>query len=295
MALLIFIYVAAAAFVIGNVWRIVRVARMPAHLRWELYPMPKGSRAQQQYGGSYFEQTEWWTRPRERSWPGELAYIVREMFCFKTLWERNRALWLWSWLTHVGLYSLVVTAVLTVAMAASGAAIAGVVQWTAGIAVCAGMAGSLGMLAMRVATPRLRPFSTRLDIFNLLLITSVFATGAAAFMSDARVPEQMTAFVRSMFRKAHAPQLSLAVNIHLAVVGVFLAYFPATQMTHAYMKFFTFHRVRWDDTAIAHDSALTQAMSANLGRPISWAAPHIAGSGPTWSAVVARVDEEARR
>ena len=295
MALLIFIYVAAAAFIIGNVWRIVRVARMPAHLRWELYPMPKGSRAQQQYGGSYFEQTEWWTRPRERSWPGELAYIAREVLCFKTLWENNRGLWLWSWLTHVGLYSLVVTAVLTVAMAASGAAIAGVVQWTAGIAVCAGMAGSLGMLAMRVASPRLRPFSTRLDIFNLLVIASVFGTGAAALMSDARVPEQMAAFVRSLFGMAPAPRLDLASSIHLAVVAVFLAYFPATHMTHAYMKFFTYHRVRWDDTPIAHDSALTQAMSANLSRPISWAAPHIAGSGPTWAVVVARADEEARR
>ena len=151
------------------------------------------------------------------------------------------------------------------------------------------------MLAMRVASPRLRPFSTRLDIFNLLVIASVFGTGAAAFMSDAHVPEQMAAFVRSLFGKAHAPQLSLAVNIHLAVVGVFLAYFPATHMTHAYMKFFTFHRVRWDDTPVVHDSGLTKAMSANLGRPISWVAPHIVGGGRTWAAVVARVDEEARR
>jgi nitrate reductase gamma subunit len=295
MALLIFIYVTAAAFIIGNVWRIVRVARMPAHLRWELYPIPKGSRAQQQYGGSYFEQTEWWIKPRERSWPGELAYIAREVLCFKTLWENNRGLWLWSWLLHVGLYSLVATALLTVAMAASGATIAGVVRWAAGIAICAGMAGSLGMLAMRVATPRLRPFSTRLDIFNLLLITSVFGTGAAAFMSDARVPEQLATFLRSLFGMAPAPRLDLASSIHLAVVGVFLAYFPATHMTHAYMKFFTFHRVRWDDTPVVHDSGLTKAMSANLGRPISWVAPHIVGDGRTWAAVVARVDEKARR
>jgi nitrate reductase gamma subunit len=217
------------------------------------------------------------------------------VLCFKTLWERNRALWLWSWLLHVGLYSLVLTAALTIAAAASGAAVAGVTRWTAGIAICAGMSGSLAMLAMRVASPRLRPFSTWLDIFNLLLIASVFGTGAAAFMSDARVPEQMATFLRSLFGTSPAPRLTLASSIHLAMVGVFLAYFPATHMTHAYMKFFTFHRVRWDDTPVVHDSALTQAMSENLGRPISWAAPHIAGSGPTWSAVVARVDEEARR
>jgi nitrate reductase gamma subunit len=295
MALMIFIYVAATAFVIGNFYRIVRIARMPAHLRWELYPMPKGTRTQQRYGGSYFEQTEWWSKPRERSWPGELAYIVREVFCFKTLWQGNRRLWLWSWLLHIGLYSLVVSGAVTVAAAASGAAMGGVVRWTADIAVGAGMAGSLGLLAMRIANPRLRPFSTRLDIFNLLLMASIFGTGSAALVSDAQAPEHMIAFVRSLFGTARAPELNIATTIHLAVLGVFLAYFPATHMTHAYMKFFTYHRVRWDDRPVVHDTAMADAMSENMQRPISWAAPHIAGSGPTWSAVVARADEEARR
>lgn len=295
MALLIYIYVAAAVFVAGNAHRVARIARTPAHLRWELYPMPKGTREQQRYGGSYFEQTDWWTKPRKRSWLGELTYIAREVFGFQTLWRGNRRQWLWSWLLHMGLYWLVVTAAATIA-AASGVAMAGLVRWTAGIAVCTGLIGSLGMLALRIASPRLHPFSSRSDILNLLLIASVFGTGAAALLSGVQVPEQMIAFVRSLFGMAGAPELTTAASIHLAIIGVFLAYFPATHMTHAYMKFFMYHQVRWDDTPATYDPAMPASMSRNLSRPISWAAPHIAGgANPTWAAVVARSDDEARR
>src|SRR5512135_3146252 len=98
MPLLTFIYVAIAIFLAGNAYRVLRVARMPAHLRWELYPMPKGTREQQTYGGSYFEQTEWWKQARRDSRVSELLYIMREVFAFATLRKRNRPLWLWSWL-----------------------------------------------------------------------------------------------------------------------------------------------------------------------------------------------------
>ena len=42
MSLLVFFYIAIGVFVLGYACRLVRFARMPAHLRWELYPMPRG-------------------------------------------------------------------------------------------------------------------------------------------------------------------------------------------------------------------------------------------------------------
>ena len=59
MALALLVYVAVALFAAGNLYRILRIARMPAHLRWELYPVPKGTAARRRYGGSYFEASEW--------------------------------------------------------------------------------------------------------------------------------------------------------------------------------------------------------------------------------------------
>jgi len=51
---------AISVFLLGNLYRVVKAMRMPVHLRWDLYPIPKGPRDRQRYGGSYFEETEWW-------------------------------------------------------------------------------------------------------------------------------------------------------------------------------------------------------------------------------------------
>ena len=75
---------------------------------------------------------------------------------------------------------------------------------------------------------------------------------------------------------------------HLVLVAFFLAYFPFTHMTHAYMKFFTWHGVRWDDSPAISDPRVARTLAANLKRKVTWAAPHIAGGDTaTWSEVVA--------
>ncbi|HEX6881212.1 MAG TPA: hypothetical protein VF135_12660, partial [Terriglobales bacterium] len=76
-----------------------------------------------------------------------------------------------------------------------------------------------------------------------------------------------------------------AANVHAWVLAFFLVYFPFTHMTHAYMKYFTWHGVRWDDEPASSDASL----SKNLNRTTTWSATHIASTGPrTWSEVVAR-------
>ena len=63
--LAILTYVAVVVLLTGIVLRVAKYARAPMHLRWELYPVPheKG----RDHGGSYFEETDWWTLPRETS------------------------------------------------------------------------------------------------------------------------------------------------------------------------------------------------------------------------------------
>jgi len=57
---------ALAAFVLGCAFKALRYATMPAHLRWELYPVAH-EMGRASYGGSYFEEVDWWTRPRQVS------------------------------------------------------------------------------------------------------------------------------------------------------------------------------------------------------------------------------------
>ena len=281
--LVFFLYAAAAAFIAGNLYRVVRILRMPAHLRWELYPMPGP--------GSYFEQPEWWTRPAGHPWGSQLAYIAGEVFGFATLWKRNRPMWLWSWLLHMGLFALVAAIGFTFLGAFWLATFQGALRLAIAIVACAGIPGTLGLLTVRQR--RLRGVSSRADIFNLLLIASVFATAAAALLLDTRFPEAMSVLAGALLGMNPAPELGLAATAHVVVLGLFLAYFPATHMTHAYMKFFAFHRVRWDDAAVAHRPSMARAMARNLERPISWAAPHIGKQN--WAAAVAGSDDEVRR
>ncbi|MBI4831703.1 MAG: nitrate reductase, partial [Candidatus Lindowbacteria bacterium] len=99
-------YAAFITFVVAVVVRIYKIETMPVHLRWELYPVAhEGKRAH--YGGSYFEEVDWWTKPRHFSLIGELKGMIPEMLFIKALWENNRPLWYRSFPFHFGLYLLI--------------------------------------------------------------------------------------------------------------------------------------------------------------------------------------------
>ena len=114
MLLLILISVAVVIFFAGNAVRVVKFLRMPTPLRWELYPIPKGPRERQRYGGSYFEESDWWTKPGQTSHRSEVAFVLKEVFLLRSVWENFRALWLWSWLLHWGLYLYLLATLLAV-------------------------------------------------------------------------------------------------------------------------------------------------------------------------------------
>ena len=61
MLLLILSYLGIGVFVVVILGKIIKYFRMPLHVRWELYPVPheKG----REYGGSYFEELNWWKNP----------------------------------------------------------------------------------------------------------------------------------------------------------------------------------------------------------------------------------------
>ncbi len=295
MPMMVLAYAAVLIFIVGNIYRVSRIARMPAHLRWELYPVPRGSRTQRRHGGSYFEESEWWTKHPEASHTSELAYIVREVLLLKGVWDEHGALWMWSWLMHLGLYSLVV-AVAAIPMAAlhwPGALVAVTVLAWAGTVT--GWIGALGVLALRVISPRLRPYTSRGTILNLGLVGTVFGTGLAALIIEPAALRDMIAFCLALLRSGSGPALSKLEIAHIASIAVFLMYFPFTHMTHAYMKFFTYHSVRWDDAPSVHNPRAAEILVSNLKRPVTWSAAHIgSGEAKTWVDVVSSGAEQGR-
>ncbi len=265
------IIAAVVIFTAGDLYRVIRMLRMPAHLRWDLYPIPKGSRERQLYGGSYFEETDWWLKGEERGKFGELRFMLQEVLLLRGVWENFRALWPSSFLLHWGLYVYIVATVAALLPMT-------LVPWLYGIAALLGVTGSVGLIAARSLHPRLRPFTTRGTLFNIVLLGAIFATTA---------PTALGGFVSGVIHGNAGASHPAKLVAHVSLVAFFLAYFPLTHMTHAYMKFFTWHGVRWDDKPATFDARSGRKLTANVSRTASWSAAHIAATGPrTWAEVV---------
>lgn len=54
-------------FIITVIARFIRIQKIPHHLRWEIYPVAHEPGDKAKYGGSYFEEPNWWEKPRKTS------------------------------------------------------------------------------------------------------------------------------------------------------------------------------------------------------------------------------------
>ena len=86
-------YLGLVFFLIACIARFMMWSKMPMHVRWELYPVAHEGGGKAAYGGSYLEDTEWWTKKREVSLFGELKVMVPEILFLVALREHNKKLW----------------------------------------------------------------------------------------------------------------------------------------------------------------------------------------------------------
>jgi hypothetical protein len=65
------------------------------------------------------------------------------------------------------------------------------------------------------------------------------------------------------------------VGTHIVLLALLLAYLPFTNMMHFFAKWFTYHKVRWEDAPNFRGSRLERDLGPLLEQRISWAAPHM--------------------
>ncbi|MHB1130880.1 MAG: respiratory nitrate reductase subunit gamma [Chloroflexota bacterium] len=279
-------YLAVLVFVFFVARRAVKFANAPMHLRWELYPV--AHEVGRDYGGSYMEDLDWWTKPRHSSFFNMIKGMAEEILFVKTLWERNRKLWFASYPFHAGLYVIIAFLALVVLGALvqlfGGKVAANADWWQVALywlTVAAGVAGmvsvtigTLGLFAMRLFNDGLRRYSTPSDYFNLIFIFAITISGLYAWAFVDAGFGQLRAFVAGLLSLSPAP-LSAALTVNVVLFALFLLYLPFTHMTHFVGKFFSFHNVRWDDEPNSAGSSYQRALGQALGKPITWAAPHI--------------------
>jgi nitrate reductase gamma subunit len=283
-------YLGAICFVVGCVRRIRQYAFLPLHLRWELYPVPHEAPSRALHGGSYFEESDWWTKPRRFNYAGELRAMALEILLFKNVRDSNRPLWWRSFSFHLGLYcvsAFVIAQVLLLVFLVAGfhstptLLIALTFLGRAGLWLT--VLGSAALLWRRMTDEESRDYTHVADHAHLAIIS--LASGlvlAGSFGASAANAGSLLRGLISFDTTIRVPAL-LTAGILLAVA--MLAYIPYSHMAHFIAKYFTYHSVRWDDRP-SHGNGFDAQMSRSLAYRPTWAAVHIGADGQkTWADV----------
>ncbi|MEW5984684.1 MAG: respiratory nitrate reductase subunit gamma [Acidobacteriota bacterium] len=298
-AVFVVLYASALVFVVGTVLRALRYARAPLHLRWELYPVPHEAPGRAAHGGSYFEESDWWTKDGHFNVAGELRAMFTEMLFLKALREFNPRLWWRSFPFHVGLYLLIGTVCLLLVAAlatllapalmagAAGSLATWVCRAVGGAGLILTLAGALGLLARRLTDPDLKTYTTPGDIFNLAaFLMALGLLGAGYVLRPAGAPGILATTV-GLLRWDTTVQVPAVFGAGLVLCGLLAAYIPFTHMSHFVGKYFTYHAVRWDDAANCRGGRFERALAVYLTYRPTWTAPHMTADGVrTWADVV---------
>jgi nitrate reductase gamma subunit len=306
--LTIFFYVALVVFVIGTAYKARKIATMPLHLRWDLYPIPH-EKGKGEYGGSYYEEVDWWTKPAEVSISSEAKEMSKEILFIQSMFFNNRPLWFFSFPFHFGLYLSIVFVVLVwagailgqfgMAIGADAGILGQIIHWGTmifGIAgAVLGVFGAVGLFFSRIFKYDLRATSAWSDYFNLLLLAGVFGTTLWTWWTIDPTLAGAREFVAGLITFSGSGPMPTIAVVHYALAAAFLFWLPFTHMTHFVGKYFTYHKVRWEDHPNIRGSKLESAVESSLGYKIQWSAPHIK-SGGTWAeaATATDNDEEAK-
>lgn len=290
------IYAAALAFLIACIVRAVSYKRKPVHLRWELYPVPHEEAHRARHGGSYFEMTDWWSKPPRFNMTGELKAMAQEILFLKGLREFNKRMWLWSFPFHFGLYLLIATVALVTSSALAAIVSPGILRGAAGPALhliytFTGIAGSaltvlgaFGLLVRRLTDKELKTYTTPGDIFNLAFFIVAIGVSAAGYIGKGAGSPGTLDLARGILTLDTSLSVPGLLAIGLALGALLVAYIPRTHMSHFIAKYFTYHSVRWDDQPAVKSRKLQKKLAEYLTYRPTWAAPHIGADGArTWA------------
>jgi nitrate reductase gamma subunit len=277
----------------------MKVARTPLHLRWELYPVAndKGYK----YGGSYFEELEWWNKPRQKSNIRGIIYLLKNYLFFGEYFRRYRGYWFGLYPWHVGFYLIVsfhISIVTTgISITPESVSILGRIIYYLTLVVAVGSfvlgsTGSIGLLVKRVVDRGLKDYAAPINYFNYLFFLAVSISGLVAWYFFDPSLSIYREFWESLITFRHMA-VEPAAYTHIMLFALFLIYLPFTRSTHYITKLFAFFRVRWDDTPNLKGSEIEKKVKEALKQPVSWSASHIQ-SGKSWSEVAQGLPEDAK-
>lgn len=287
-------YLGLVFFLIACVARFMMWAKMPMHMRWELYPVAHEGGGKAAYGGSYLEETEWWSQKREVSLFGELKVMVPEILFLVALREHNKKLWTRSFPFHFGLYLVAGVTALMLAgglvagyfpesiAAPVGKFVATVAPFLGGAGLVLGIIGAIGLF-MRRRGRELRDYTAPADLFNLVFFMVAFGVSLVSFVAYDRDFSMVTTFITNLVTFNLAPvgtgTAGMMLTLSVVLLALLTAYIPTTHMSHFIGKYFAYHSIRWSDEPNLAGGKQEKEIQELLSRPVTWSAPHINADG----------------
>jgi nitrate reductase gamma subunit len=286
LSLIIISYLLLLFFLVMFFYKARKIAGLPPHLRWELAPIPH-EKGKSQYGGSYLEEYEWWTKAREKSLVDEVLYMLKEILFLKGVFENNKKLWYFSFPFHLGLYLIagmvflmfINAILLSTSLNQVSSIIEAAIYIAAGIGYIIGGLGTVGLIIKRLADPNLKNFNTSGSLFNLLFLLLVFISGGHSLVSVPSFSGEMTHYAKALLTADTSLLLPGLISLHCVLSLLFLAYLPFTKMLHFLAKYFTYHEVRWNDIPMKGNGHMEKDIKKHLNQPVTWAAPHLKADG----------------
>ncbi|WP_180326689.1 respiratory nitrate reductase subunit gamma [Raoultibacter phocaeensis] len=281
MVVSVFILLAMIGFFALSLRKAWKFAHMQIHARLDLYPVPKEGAGRAEYGGSYLEEQEWWTKPRKIDRIHETTEILKEMIFIKKLFENHRSLWWASYALHLGIYVMLGWSVLLlISVFWHPAAFVLVVEIIGAVGFALSTAGCLLLLVRRTTDRVLEKYTTPQEYFNIVLLLTVLLTGAYSWFFEA---SPFVVATQVITLSAH--DLPPIVLVHLVLLGIMFLYIPLSKMSHYVGKFFTYHKVLWDNDPNVADSAVARKFEKAAAQPpkTGWSSSQARSASPDTS------------
>jgi len=300
-------YFSFLVFIILIINKIRQYSGTPLHLRWDLYPVahePKRNK----YGGSYYEEPYWWNKPNKKSRSSELLEVFEEIFFLKGVYHHNKRLWYYTFPFHVGLYLITGTIFLIIFSVVLDISSSSDIFWQNNIgeyilfysinaAGYAGMVlaffGCLGLILERLTERKYRFYNAPMDFINLFFIMTLLITAMFSIDSSNSSFILYKIYFRNLCTLNFTVIAKPVFLVHITLVSVFLLYFPVTRMKHIFAKYFTYHRVRWEDNPNVRGGKLENKIRKSLDFNVNWSAPHI-NAGNTWAETASKLPPEVK-
>jgi nitrate reductase gamma subunit len=302
-------YLTFAAVIIAFIAMFVKAFRYikaPTHFRWELYPVPH-EKGRADYGGSYLEELDWWSKPRHSDKLRELKEMMSEILFLKGVYHHNRRVWVSSFPFHLGMYLCIAWLVLLLLgsiLQISGLQIStqnGIYTSTihyltifsgyVGL-VLSGL-GALGLLQWRMFDKDQRRFNSPAEYINLLIfIVVVVITLFSQFSLDANF-SFLRGYVQSLLTLNSPVIPGTIFSVEIIAVSLLIMYIPLTRMSHFVAKYFLYHSVRWNDEPNERGSKIEKDILELLKQKVAWQGAHIQ-TGKPWTDVVKEMSDEQK-